>query len=88
MRIECTYELIREEKHRLQGELAVTEVEEVLEGRPEKVEDHCVVVALRAEPADEGNSHTSSKGLVNLGLVFELRVLGLDRLQLDGNLLS
>ncbi|KAI3487940.1 hypothetical protein L1887_48023 [Cichorium endivia] len=77
-----------EEKDGLEGELSVAEVEEVLEGRAEEVDDHGVVVALLAVPADEGDADTACEGLVDLGLILELRVLGLDGLELDGDLLT
>ena len=83
-----TYELISQQEDGLEGEFAVAEVEEVLEGRSEQVENHGVVVALGAEPSDEGNADTAGKRLVDTSLIFELRVLGLDRLKLDGNLLA
>ena len=41
-------ELVREEQHRLQRELAVAEVEEVLQARSQQIEHHGVVVALGA----------------------------------------
>jgi hypothetical protein len=81
-------ELISEKENSLQGKFAVTEVEQILQAGSEKVEYHSIVVALSSEPADEGNTDTSSEGLVDAGLIFELRVLGLDALELDGNLLS
>lgn len=81
-------ELVGEEQDGLQGELAVAEVEEILEGRAEQVQNHGIVVTLGAEPAHEGNSDTAGEGLVDAGLIFELRVLGLDALELDGDLLT
>lgn len=81
-------ELIGQKEDGLQGELAVAEVEEILERGAEKIEDHGVVVTLGAEPADEGNTDTTGKRLVDAGLIFELRVLGLDAFKLDGNLLT
>ena len=81
-------ELIGEEQDSLQGELAVAEVEEVLEGRAEQVQDHGVVVALGSEPADKGDADTASERLVDAGLIFELGVLRLDALELDGDLLT
>jgi hypothetical protein len=81
-------ELIGEEKNGLQGELAVAEVEQVLETGTQEVDDHGVVVALSTEPADEGDTDTAGKRLVNTSLIFELRVLGLDALKLDGDLLT
>jgi hypothetical protein len=81
-------ELVGQEQDGLQGELAVAEVEEILEGRAEEIEDHGVVVTLGAEPADEGDTDTAGKRLVDTSLIFELRVLGLDAFKLDGNLLT
>jgi hypothetical protein len=81
-------ELVGEEQDRLQRELAVAEVEQVLEGGAEEVQDHGIVVALGAEPAHKGNADAAGEGLVDAGLVLELRVLGLDALELDGDLLT
>lgn len=81
-------QLVGEEKNRLQGELSVAEVEEVLQAGPEEVEDHGIVVTFRAKPADEGDSDTTGERLVDAGFVFELGMLGLDALELDGDLLS
>src|SRR6266536_2784682 len=69
-------ELICEEKNCLQRELAVAEVEEILEGRAKEIQNHGIVVTLSTEPADEGDADTSSKGLVDTGLIFVLGVLG------------
>jgi hypothetical protein len=80
--------LIGEKKDSLQGELAVAEVEKVLQGRAEQVQDHGIVVALGTKPTYEGDTDTTSEGLVDASLVFQLRVLGLDALELDGNLLT
>jgi hypothetical protein len=81
-------ELIGEEQDGLQGEFAVAEVEEVLERGAEQVQDHGIVVALGTEPAHEGDTDTASEGLVDAGLILKLRVLGLDALELDGNLFT
>jgi hypothetical protein len=81
-------QLVGEEKHSLEAELAVTEVEQVFEGRAKKVENHGIVVALGSVPADEGDTNATGKRLVDLGLVLELGVLGLDRLKLDGDFLA
>ena len=54
----------------------------------EKVKDHGIVVALSAEPANEGNANAAGKRLVDTSLILELRVLGLDALKLDGDLLA
>lgn len=56
-------ELICQEKHSLQGEFAVAEVEEVLQAGTQKVDDHSVVVTFGTEPADKWDSNTTSEGL-------------------------
>lgn len=86
--LDAANELVGEQEDGLEGEFAVAEVEEVLEGRAEQVEDHGIVVALGAEPSDEGNAHAAGEGLVDASLILELRVLGLDGLKLDGDLLT
>jgi hypothetical protein len=54
----------------------------------QKVQDHGVVVTLGTVPSHKGHTDTTSERLVHLGLVLELRVLGLDRLELDGDFLA
>lgn len=80
-----THELISEEEYRLQSEFAVAKVEKVFEGWTEEVQHHGVIVALCSEPSNKGYTDASSQGLVNFGLVFELWVLGFDRLEFDGD---
>mmetsp|Transcript_39474 Transcript_39474/g.118192 ORF Transcript_39474/g.118192 Transcript_39474/m.118192 type:complete len:278 (+) Transcript_39474:153-986(+) len=80
--------LVRKHQHRLEAEFAVAEAEQVLQGWPKQVNDHDVVVALNPIPVNIGNSNTACEDLVELRLVKQLRVLGLDRLELDGNLLT
>jgi hypothetical protein len=86
--LDAADQLVGQQQDGLEGEFAVAEVEEVLEGGSEQVENHGVVVALGAEPPDEGNADTAGERLVDTSLIFELGVLGLDRLKLDGNLLT
>lgn len=81
-------ELIGEEQDSLQGELAVAEVEEVLEGGSEQVEDHGIVVAFCSEPSHERDTDTTSQRLVHASLILQLWVLRLDGLKLDSNLLA
>jgi len=81
-------ELVGQKEDGLQGELAVAEVEEILERGAEEIEDHGVVVTLGAEPADEGDTDTTGKRFVDAGLILELRVLGLDTFELDSDLLT
>jgi len=86
--LDAADELVGEQEDGLEGEFTVAEVEEILEGGAEQVENHGVVVTLGAEPPDEGNTDAASERLVDAGLILELRVLGLDGLKLDGNLLA
>ena len=86
--VEDSHELIGKKENSLEGELAVTEVEQILERWAEKIDDHGVVVGFGTEPADKGYADATSKSLVYFGLVFELGVLGLDRLELDGDFLA
>lgn len=81
-------ELVGEKKNGLQGELAVAEVEKVLQTGTKEIDDHSIVVTFGTEPADEGNTDTTGERLVDTGFVFELRVLGLDVLKLDGDFLT
>jgi hypothetical protein len=81
-------ELVGEEEDSLQREFAVAEVEEVLKGRAEQVQDHGIVVTLGAEPAHERDTDTASERLVDAGLILKLGVLGLDALKLDGDLFT
>lgn len=81
-------ELIGKEEHGLQGELAVTEVEQIFQTGTKEVKDHGIVVTLGTEPANEGDADTARERLVDTGFVFELGVLSLDTLELDGNLFT
>ena len=81
-------ELVSEEEDCLQGELAVAEVEEILQAGSEEVKNHGIVVTLGSEPADKWDTNASCEGLVDTSLILKLRVLGLDALELDGNLLT
>lgn len=81
-------ELIGQEKDGLEGEFSVTEVEEILQTGTEEIENHGIVVTLGTEPANKRNADTTSQRFVDTGLILQLGVLGLDGLELDGNLLS
>ena len=70
------------------GNVPVAEVEQILEGRTEQVQHHDIVVALHGERADAGDAHAAAQDLVQFRLVKQLRVLALDRLELDGHLLA
>jgi len=79
--------LICKHENCLEGELAIAEVEEILERRSQQIDNHDVVVTLDSVPMHIGDTNTAGKNLVEFGLVKKLRMLGLDGLKLDGNLL-
>lgn len=81
-------ELVGEEENGLQRELAVAEVEKIFQTGSEQIDNHSVVVTFGTEPANERNTDTTGERLVDAGFVFELGVLGLDILKLDGNLFT
>jgi hypothetical protein len=78
-------ELIGQQKNGLQGELAVAEVEEILQTGSEEIQNHGIVVTLGTEPTDKWDADTTGERLVDTGLIFKLGVLGLDGLKLDGD---
>ena len=78
-------ELVGEQKDGLQGELPIAEVEQVLQARSKKIQDHSIIVTFCAEPTDKGDANSTSKGLVDSSFVFELGVLSFDALELDSN---
>jgi hypothetical protein len=82
-----TYQLICEEQNGFQTELAIAEIEKVLEGGTKKVEHHGVIVTFGPVPSDEGYTDTTRHCFVDLGFIFELGVFGFDRFKLDGNFL-
>lgn len=86
--LDARNELVGQKQDSLQGEFAVAEVEEILQARTEEIEYHGIVIALGSKPADKGNANTASKGLVDTSLIFKLGVLGLDALELDGDLFA
>lgn len=81
-------ELVGQQEDGLERELAVAEVEQILQTGPKKVENHGIVVALGSEPTDEWDADTAGERLVHTSLIFKLRVLGFDTLELDGDLLT
>ena len=56
---EMTYQLVGQQEHGLQAELAVAEVEEVFQRGSKQVQDHGIVVALGTEPANERDANTT-----------------------------
>mmetsp|Transcript_127973 Transcript_127973/g.272904 ORF Transcript_127973/g.272904 Transcript_127973/m.272904 type:complete len:273 (+) Transcript_127973:155-973(+) len=58
--------LVRQHEHRFQAELAITEAEQVLERRPQQVDDHDIVVTLHTVPVHVRDAHSSSEDLVEL----------------------
>jgi hypothetical protein len=82
------YQLICQQEDSLETELAVAEVEEIFQRRPEKIKNHGIVVAFGSKPSNKGHPNTTSKSLVDLGFVLELGMLGLDGFKLDSDLFA
>ena len=61
-----------EEENHFEAKLAVAKVEKVFEKEAKKIQDHHIVITFSAKPPDKGNTDTTYKGLVDLGLIFEL----------------
>ena len=80
--------LIGKEKHCLQGELAVAEIEEIFQAGSQEIHNHCIVITLGTEPADKRDANASGERLVDTSLIFKLWVFRLDTFEFDGNLLA
>ena len=59
----AAHQLVCQHEHSLQTELSVAEVEEVLQAGAKEIDDHHVVVALDAEPADVRDARCSARVL-------------------------
>jgi hypothetical protein len=81
-------ELIGKQKNGLQRELAVAEIEQILQARSEEIEYHSIVVTLGSKPTDERDSDTTSERLVDTCLIFKLRMLSFYALKLNSNLFT
>lgn len=68
-----THKLIREEEDGLEGEMSVADLEEILQGGTQEIDDHDVIVALSAGVHDPGNARTTHERLVDLGFLAEGR---------------
>ena len=86
--LDAGYKLVGQQQDGLERELAVAEVEEILQTGPEKVDYHSIVITFGTEPAHERDTDTTSEGLVNTGFILQLGVLCLDAFELDGNFLA
>ena len=67
--------------------MAVTHLEEVLEGRAEEIDDHDVVLSLLSRIEDPRHAWAAHETLVYLGLVSEGAMFRDGRFNLDSNLL-
>ena len=81
-------ELVGQKKDRLEREFAVAEVEQILKTRAKEVKHHGIIVTFGAKPANEGDADTAGERLVHASFILELGMLGLDTLELDGDLLA
>lgn len=79
------YQLICKKQNSLERKFAVTKVEQVLQRWTKKVYNHTVVFAFCAKPANKRNADSTGKNLVDLGFIFQLGVLSLDRFKFHSN---
>jgi hypothetical protein len=82
-----THELVSQ-KDCLEGKLPVAEVEQILEGGAQQINDHRTIITFGTEPAHGWDANTAGECFVYFGFVLELRVLGFHGLQLDGDFLT
>lgn len=80
--------LIGKKQDGLQRELAVAEVEKILQTGTKQIDNHGIVITFGTKPTNEGDTDTTGERLVDTGFIFQLGMLGLDALKLDGNLLT
>lgn len=64
-----THELICEEQNGLERKMFVADLEEILQGGSEEIDDHDIIVALFAGVHDPGNAWATHERLVNLGFL-------------------
>lgn len=81
-------QLIGEEEDGLERELSVAKVEEIFERGAKEIEHHGIVVTFGSEPANERNADASGERFVDSCFIFELRMLGLDGFEFDGDFFS
>mmetsp|Transcript_15186 Transcript_15186/g.31574 ORF Transcript_15186/g.31574 Transcript_15186/m.31574 type:complete len:164 (+) Transcript_15186:429-920(+) len=81
-------ELICQHQHRFQLESPAAVVEKIFKRGTKKVKHHDVVVSLDSVPSHIRNSQSPMQNPINFALIKELRMLGLDALELDRHLLA
>jgi hypothetical protein len=74
--------LVHYQVHGLERKLAVAGVEESLERRPEEIQNHRLVATAGAESLHKRHADATSEGIVDLTLIHELGMLGLDGFEL------
>ena len=82
-----THQLVRQEQDSPQVELVVVEIEEVLKRWAKVFKDQDIVVAFCSEPMYSWNARATGEILVHLVLMLDLRVLYLNNLKFDCNVL-
>ena len=60
---ESTHQLISKQQDSLQREASVAEIEEILQRRSQKIDDHSIVIAFNAIPPHKGYTDTTSESL-------------------------
>jgi hypothetical protein len=82
-----TYHLVCQNQDRLQVKLAVEAIKEIFKGRAKTFKDHGVVIAFCSKPVNGWDTDATYEAFIDLVFVVKLRVLRIDRLELDSNVL-
>jgi len=69
--LETMEKLVGKYQHRLEGELATTKIEKVLQTRSQKIEHHGLVFAFKQIIVNAWNTGTTRKRSVDIGFSFE-----------------
>jgi len=82
-----TYHLVCQNQDCLQVKLVVEVIKEIFKGRAKMFKDHGIVIAFCSKPANRWDTNATYEAFIDLVFVVKLKVLRIDRLRLDGNVL-
>jgi hypothetical protein len=79
--------LVRQHENSLQAESSVAAIEELFKGRTESLQNQGIIFTFCAKPVKGRDARASRKVFVDMDFVLKLKVVCVERLELDGNLL-
>jgi hypothetical protein len=82
-----TYHLVCQNQDRLQVKLVVEVIKEIFKGRAKTFKDHGAVIAFCSEPVNGWDTNATYEAFIDLVFIVKLRVLRINRLELDSNVL-